>query len=129
MNDLLNFVKPKKEQYMTATFYPRKPLLTSDYGVKFRYKKVDPRRHTFDQPLQNLYTEGSVTAIRTNAALPFVVGAYVVLQDGVLFTITEIETHEDNSAVHLMFKNCIDDEIVLRLLEVENENDLEDDGV
>lgn len=129
MNDLLNFVKPKKEQYMTATFYARKPLLTSDYGVKFRYKKLDPKRQTFEQPIQNLYTEGSVTAISTNAALPFVVGSYVYLQDGGLYTITEIGTHEDNSAVHLMFKNCIDDEIVLRLLEVENETELEDDGV
>lgn len=129
MNDLLNFVKPKKDQFMTATFYPRRPILTSDVGVKFRYKKLDPKRQTFEQPLPNVYTEGSVTAISTNAALPFVIGSYVCLQDGMLYTITEIGTHEDNSAVHLMFKNCIDDEIVLRLLEVENEHELEDDGV
>lgn len=129
MNDLLNFIKPKKDQFMTATFYLRRPILTSDIGVRFRYKKLDPKRQTFEQPLPNVYTEGSVTAISTNAALPFVVGSYVYLQDGGLYTITEIGTHEDNSAVHLMFKNCIDDEIVLRLLEVENEHELEDDGV
>ena len=129
MNDLLNFIKPKKDQFMTATFYPRRPILTSDVGIKFRYKKLDPKRQTFEQPLPNVYTEGSVTAISTNAALPFVVGAYVYLQDGGLYTRTEIGTHENNEAVHLMFKNCIDDEIVLRLLEVENEHELEDDGV
>lgn len=129
MNDLLNFIKPKKDQFMTATFYPRRPILTSDVGVKFRYKKLDPKRQTFEQPLPNVYTEGSVTAISTNAALPFAVGSYVYLQDGGLYTITEIGTHENNEAVHLMFKNCIDDEIVLRLLEVENEHELEDDGV
>lgn len=129
MNDLLNFIKPKKDQFMTATFYPRRPILTSDVGVRFRYKKLDPKRQTFEQPLPNVYTEGSVTAISTNAALPFAVGSYVYLQDGGLYTITEIGTHENNEAVHLMFKNCIDDEIVLRLLEVENEHELEDDGV
>ena len=114
---------------MTATYYARRPVLTSDIGVKFRYKKVDPRRYTFEQPLQNVYTDGSVTAIRTNADLPFKIAGYVVTQDGALWQIAEIENHEDNSAVHLDFKNCIDDEVVLRLISVENEEELGNTGI
>ena len=129
MNDLLSFIKPKRDQYMTATYYARRPVLTSDIGVKFRYKKVDPRRYTFEQPLQNVYTDGSVTAIRTNADLPFKITGYVVTQDGALWQIAEIENHEDNSAFHLDFKNCIDDEVVLRLISVENEEELGNTGI
>lgn len=114
---------------MTATYYARRPVLTSDIGVKFRYKKVDPRRYTFEQSFQNVYTDGSVTSISTNADLPFKITGYVVTQDGALWQIAEIENHECNSAVHLAFKNCIDDEVVLRLISVENEEELGNTGI
>ena len=46
-----------------------------------------------------------------------------------MYQITEIERHEDNGNEHLMFKHSIDERKLMRLIRVENLEELDNSGL
>lgn len=129
MNDLFNFIAPKGKYTMTATYYARRPLTTADYGQKFRYKKIDPRRMSYGSVIQNVIEDNEVSAIETISPIDFKIKGYIQAQDGLMYQITEIERHEDNGNEHLMFKHSIDERKLMRLIRVDNLEELDNSGL
>lgn len=65
----------------------------------FKYEILDPKNRGLSEIVQNLWLDGANVVIRTNYLLPFKLNNVVELQDGKLYTISNVvvDTNEVNS--------------------------------
>lgn len=82
--------EPLGSQFYTGKYYDSFPTLdTAPMGVKFRYEKASDQAATYSQPIRNLVTRKKTLTISTTAPISWKVGAYVLTQDGRMWTIME----------------------------------------
>ena len=84
---------------------------------------------SYGSVIQNVIEDNEVSAIETISPIDFKIKGYVQAQDGLMYQITEIERHEDNGNEHLMFKHSIDERKLMRLIRVENLEELDNSGL
>lgn len=106
-------------QFVDGTYYEKK---TSQQGEPFRFEILVDKRNSYGQIINNLIaTQGRVT-IKTNYALGFKIGGYVVFKNGRKFLISDIVEMEQevNPQTLYWFKENPNTDLVLSLVEVEN---------
>lgn len=122
--DWLDIAKPAAHFTAKAKYYEETVDDPSDGGQVFHYEYVDPLSHTYRRLFGNIQstdTEGE-TAIRTNDALPYHRGAYIVFPDGRTFQI--IQMSKDFQAApkqaQRLFPTPVGTQYVVRMVQVEN---------
>lgn len=113
--------EPRGNQFYTAKYYAVFPTLENKIeGVKFTYEKAGDEAATFSQPIRNLVTRKKTLSISTSAPIKWKVGAYVLTQDGRMWTISDwTEDTPVNPQSAFFFKRKMET-ATLSLVEVDN---------
>lgn len=90
MDFLSEMCSKKDTEYLTGTYYKRRPVEPSDSGEKFTYEMLDPRSREYRTIIGTLLVEGTSTAIKTRSAIDFKEKQYIVTQDGKLWQIVSV---------------------------------------
>lgn len=127
MLDFLDFLQIKDEEVLSGTYYSRRPITTSDKGIRFQYDILDESNKSYTTLLNNLQTETELQTIKTNDMCGFKVKGYVATQDGLLWQISGIIKRlikpENKQALRIL-KQTIETEYILRLIKVDNPMEL-----
>ena len=121
--DFIDFLVDSSDEYLTGTFYPRRPKSSEDGGINFSYKQLDPNSRRFGKLLNNVRADVANYAISTNDHCGFNIGGYIVTQNGLIWQITEIVTNEEvkgKSDVLRWFKTAENSEQSLRMIQVDD---------
>lgn len=121
--DALDFLKPRAKFTSIGKYWDERPESSTKGGKLFNYEWVDPSSRTYRRLFANIQTfDAGESAIRTNEALRYKIGGYVMTQDGQLFRILQCAT--DYSAAPKQAFQLIDipvgTEYVLRIVSVDN---------
>lgn len=123
MDFFSEFMAIKDKEYLSGTYYPRRPKTTANRGKPFTYSIVDPKSREYRVLLNGLQTDGATLTIRTRAAYRFKEKQYIATQSGELWQITAViinpESEESNEALRL-FKDTPQTERVIRLINADN---------
>ena len=120
--DTLDLMNPKARFTATANYYKETFDDPSDGAQQFNYEYVNPFSNTYRRLFSNIQTAAGEVAIRTTDQLNFVVGGFVITQDGKAFSVLQVEKDYQaaNKQVMRLFGTPVSVEYVLRLTEVEN---------
>lgn len=113
--------EPRGAQFYTGKYYEIYPTLQNvANGVKFNYEKAGNQSSSYAQPIRNLITREKNLTISTTAVISWKVGAYVLTQDGRLWTISDwSEDTSINPQAAFFFSRRLET-AVLSLTEVDN---------
>ncbi len=113
--------EPRCAQFYTGIYYKYAPTLENrQEGVKFNYEKAGNEMSTFAQPIRNLVTNEKRLVISTTAPIKWKVGAYVLTQDGRMWSIMDwAEDTTINPQAAFFFKRKMETS-TLTLIEVDN---------
>ena len=121
--DIVDMLVNSSDEYLTGYYYSRRPKTPEDGKVTFSYKQLDPSSHVFDTVLGNVRSDRSTYAIKTNDDCGFQVGGYIVTQNGLCWTITEVVTNENaehENAVLRWFREAKNAACSVRMLQVDS---------
>ena len=121
--DIVDMFVNTSDEYLTGYFYARRPKTPEDGRVTFKYKQLDPNARVFDTVLGNVRSDSATYAIKTNDHCGFNVGGYIVTQNGLCWTITEVITNEQvngENAVLRWFTGAKNAECSVRMLQVDS---------
>jgi hypothetical protein len=127
--DFIDFMVDSSDEYLTGTFYARRPKTVEDGGINFTYKQLDPNSKRFGKVLGNVRADVANYAIATNDHCGFNIGGYIVTQNGLIWQITEIVTNEEikgKSDVLRWFTSAENSEQSLRMIQVDNLFEIEE---
>lgn len=127
--DFIDFLVDSSDEYLTGTFYARRPKTVEDGGINFAYKQLDPNSKRFAKVLGNVRADVANYAISTNDHCGFNIGGYIVTQNGLIWQITEIVTNEEvkgKSDVLRWFTSAENSEQSLRMIQVDNLFEIEE---
>lgn len=127
--DFIDFLVDSSDEYLTGTFYARRPKTVEDGGINFTYKQLDPNSKRFGKVLGNVRADVANYAISTNDHCGFNIGGYIVTQNGLIWQITEIVTNEEvkgKSDVLRWFTSAENSEQSLRMIQVEDLFEIEE---
>ena len=127
--DFIDFLVDSSDEYLTGTFYARRPKTVEDGGINFTYKQLDPNSKRFGKVLGNVRADVANYAISTNDHCGFSIGGYIVTQNGLIWQITEIVTNEEvkgKSDVLRWFTSAENSEQSLRMIQVDNLFEIEE---
>lgn len=120
--DALDVLNPKPRFTPEAIIYTDSPEVSGS-GVHFNYEYVNPYSATYKRLFGNIQGESGEITIRTNDAIsPVVNKSYVLLADGRLFKVLQVEIDyqaAEKQALRL-FGTPLSTEYVLRLVQQEN---------
>ena len=127
--DFIDFMVDSSDEYLTGTFYKRRPKTVEDGGINFTYKQLDHNSKRFGKVLGNVRADVANYAISTNDHCGFSIGGYIVTQNGLIWQITEIVTNEEvkgKSDVLRWFTSAENSEQSLRMIQVDNLFEIEE---
>ena len=125
--DFIDFMVDSSDEYLTGTYYARRPKSYEDVGINFSYKQLDPNSKRFGKVLGDVRADIANYAIATNDHCGFKIGGYIVTQNGLYWQITEIVTNEEvkgKSDVLRWFTTAENSEQSLRMIQVDNIYDI-----
>ncbi len=126
--DFLSEMCAKKDtEYLTGTWYKRKPVTTSDGGERFTYEMLDNRSREYRTIINTLLVEGKSTAIKTRAAIDFKEKQYIVTQDGQFWQIAAVSENiqaEQSKQALRFFTETAQTEKIIRLINKDNPMEL-----
>jgi hypothetical protein len=113
--------KPLTTEFYSARYYKKIPTLeNAEKGVLFRYEKLTEKSKRYSQPINNLIAKEERYTILTSAPIDFVVGGYVLDQDGKMFVISDLTSGEVAIEQRALFFKPVDNHTVLSLTKVAN---------
>lgn len=113
--------EPLTTEFYSAKYYDRHPTIeNSEQGVYFRYEKVTERSKAYSQPINNLITKEGRFTISTTYDIPFKLGAYILTQEGRMYTIADFTTGQVQNEQRAFFFNAINNFTMLSLVECAN---------
>lgn len=121
--DFTDLLIDTSDEYLTGYYFPRRPKTQTDGRITFKYKQLDPNARIFNTVLGNVREDSATYAISTNDMCGFKIGGYIVTQNGLFWTITEVITNEQadgQNAVLRWFKRAKSAKINIRMTQVEN---------
>ncbi len=123
MDFLSEFLAQKSREFLTGTYYKRRPVTNADGGEKFSYENLDPHTREYKTVIGTLLIEGRTAAIKTRSAINFKTKQFIVTQDGQLWEISLVtenpQVKETEDALRI-FKTTAETEKVIRLVGIEN---------
>lgn len=121
--DFIDMIVDTSDEYLTGYYYSRRPKCAEDGRVTFMYKQHNPNSRIFDTVLGNVKADKATYAISTNDDCGFVVGAYIITQNGLIWEIVEVVKNEEvgkkNDALR-WFKKAVNAECNIRMIEVDD---------
>ena len=121
---LLDFLKDKSEEYLSANYYPTLPRTPNLAQPRpFNYGIVDEPDRSYSKVLNELQTTLKTMTISTDDNRGYKVDGYVATQDGSLWAITGVVERliNENTKQALRFaKKTIQTRYILRLIGVDN---------
>lgn len=113
--------EPLTNMFRTGIYYDKYPAIgDTDTGKRFRYDELTERRRAYSQPIMNLLSREGRYTIITTSLIDFKVGEYVLLQNGIMYTIQETASEEDINPQMSYFFNIQEKHTALSLIEVSN---------
>ena len=77
-------------QFYNGKYYESYPTIeNAETGIFFTYERYEDERNNFTQPINNLVTREKRLSICTTSPICWRVGAYVLTQDGRMWTIED----------------------------------------
>lgn len=126
--DFIDMIVNTGDEFLTGTFYRRRPKTPEDGGVNFRYKQLDPNSKVFDKVLGQMRKDTATYAISTNDDCKFNIGGYIRTQNGLLWEITSVIGNEEvkggNEALR-WFTTAKNSDTSIRLIQVDDLWDLD----
>lgn len=123
MDTLSELCSKKDKEYLTGTYYKRRPVTTQDGAISFTYEQVDAHSREYRTIINNMLVEGVNTVIKTRASIDFKEKQYIVTQDGRFWQIVavqeNIQTPQSKQALRF-FVDTAQTERVLRLVIKDN---------
>lgn len=117
----INMFEPLNNMFRSGTYFSKRPTINSpEPGQHFRYDELSERRKAYSQPIMNLLAREGRYNIITTSLIDFKVGEYVLLQNGVMYTIEETASEEDINPQMSYFFKTQSKHTVLSLIEVSN---------
>lgn len=123
MDFLSEFLSEKSREFLTGTYYKRRPVTMGDGGETFTYENIDAHTREYKTIIGTLLVEGRTAAIKTRSNIEFKVKQYIVTQDGQLWEInlvTENPQVKETEEALRIFKTTAKTEKIIRLVGVEN---------
>lgn len=123
MNELLDFLTPKDDEYMTGYYYERRPASSDDGCVKFNYSRLDPYARVFDTVLGQMRLDRETYSLKTRSALPWKIKGYISTQDGRFWQIVDfMENNQPKGSEEVLrlFKRAPETEYTIRLSIADN---------
>lgn len=71
MDFLSEFLAQKSREFLTGTYYKRRPVTNLDGGEAFSYENLDPHTREYKTIIGTLLIEGRTAAIKTRSAIEF----------------------------------------------------------
>lgn len=127
MDFLSEMCARKDTEYLTGTWYKRKPVGTNDSGETFTYEMLDNRSREYRTIINTLLVEGKSTAIKTRAAIDFKEKQYIVTQDGQFWQIAAVSENiqaEQSKQALRFFIETAQTEKIIRLINKDNPMEL-----
>lgn len=123
MDFFSDFCADKSREFLTGTFYKRRPLTTADGGISFTYETLDPHSREYKTLISTLLVEGRNTAIKTRSSLDFKIKNFIVTQDAQLWQIVSVLENPQNPATEealRIFREAPAAEKIIRMVGIEN---------
>lgn len=122
ISDTLDVMNPKTRFTATASYYKETFDDPLDGAQQFNYEYVNPYSNTYRRLFANIQISAGEVAIRTTDQLNFIVGGFVITQDGQAFSILQVEKDYQaaNKQVMRLFGTPVSTEYVLRLTSGDN---------
>jgi hypothetical protein len=121
---LLDFLKDKSEEVLTANYYPALPRVPSlAQPMLFSYGIVNESDKSYAKLLDQLQTTMKTMTIHTDDDCGFKIDGYVATQDGSLWVIAglvESLVNENTKQALRFMKKTIQTKYVLRLVGIDN---------
>lgn len=113
--------KPLTVEYFSGYHYKKYPTIENkSTGIFFRYSKIVEKSRTYNQAINNLIGKEGRYTISTIYDLDVEVGHYILLQEGELYTVSEIANGEDLNEQRSFFFKDNSHFIVLSLTQCAN---------
>ena len=123
MIDFLDMETIRDTDFLSGTYYERKPKKPGDNPVFFEYEMLDERSRAYSLIMGGLHADAVTCAIKTDYDLKWKIGSFVVTQDGEFWTISEvrktIQIPENREALRVV-KQSNNTEYAIRLVICDN---------
>ena len=123
IHDTLDLMNPKPDYTHTGTYYKDRPDSPAVGGVEFNYKPVNPYSKTWRVIFSRIQAEAQETAIETDDNIAYKAGGgYVVLQDGNLYSVAQVQIDETRAPRQAFrtFGIAVGTVYLMRLTQVDN---------